>query len=152
MEIVSKIAMVSINETLIIELISFLIFLFLINRIMFRPLNTVMQERDEHISGLGEDIQTAKQRIEDLNAQLDEQEKAAIDEATSRRIDLETEGAKQAESILAESKKEINGIKHEAQEFVDRQIAEARKTLKTEAERVATEMMEKILERRLVRE
>ena len=152
MEIVSKIAMVSINETLIIELISFLIFLFLINRIMFRPLNTVMQERDEHISGLGEDIQNAKQRIEDLNAQLDEQEKAAIDEATSRRIDLESEGAKQAESILAESKKEINGIKRETQEFVDQQIAEARKTLKTEAERLATQMMEKILERRLVRE
>jgi len=152
MEIVSKIAMVSINETLIIELISFLIFLFLINRIMFRPLNTVMQERDEHISGLGEDIQNAKQRIKDLNAQLDEQEKAAIDEATSRRIDLETEGAKQAESILAESKNEINGIKIENQKFVDQQIAEARKTLKTEAERLATQMMEKILERRLVRE
>ena len=152
MEIVSKIAMVSINETLIIELISFLIFLFLINRIMFRPLRSVMQERDEHISGLGHDIQNAKQRIEDLNAQLDEQEKAAIDEATSRRIDLETEGAKQAESILAESKNEINGIKIENQEFVDQQIAEARKTLKTEAERLATEMMEKILERRLVRE
>ena len=152
MEIVSKIAMVSINETLIIELISFLIFLFLINRIMFRPLNTVMQERDEHISGLGQDIQNAQDKIEDLNKQLEEQEKAAIDEATSHRIDLEAEGAKQAESILAESKKEINGIKHEAQEFVDQQIAEARKTLKTEAERLATEMMEKILERRLVRE
>lgn len=152
MEIVTTVAMVSINETLIIELISFLIFLFLINRIMFRPLRSVMQERDEHISGLGHDIQNAKQRIEDLNAQLDEQEKAAIDEATSRRIDLETEGAKQAESILAESKNEINGIKIENQEFVDQQIAEARKTLKTEAERLATEMMEKILERRLVRE
>jgi len=152
MEIVSKIAMVSINETLIIELISFLIFLFLINRIMFRPLRAVMQERDEHISGLGQDIQNAKQRIEDLNEQLDEQEKAAIDEANRYRMDLENEGAKQAASILDDSRKEINAIRSENQEFVDQQIAEARKTLKTEAERLATEMMEKILERRLVRE
>ncbi|MFP4226312.1 MAG: hypothetical protein ACLFRF_06250 [Desulfobacterales bacterium] len=152
MEIVSKVAMVSINETLIIELISFLIFLFLINRIMFRPLRTVIQQRDEHISGLGEDIQNAQEKIEDLNKQLEAQEKAAIDEATRQRIELEDEGAKQAEAILDDSRKEINAIKRENQNFVDQQISEARKTLKTEAERLAIQMMEKILERRLVRE
>lgn len=152
MEIVSNIVMVSINETLIIELISFLIFLFLINRIMFRPLRGVMQERDEYISGLGQDIQNAQKKIENLNKQLDAQEKAAIDEATRHRVELENDGARQAESIFDASKNEINAIKRENQEFVDQQIAEARKTLKTEAERLATQIMEKILERRLVRE
>jgi len=152
MEIISKVAMVSINETLIIELISFLIFLFLINRIMFRPLRTVIKQRDEHISGLGQDIQNAQEKIEDLNKQLDAQEKAAIDEATRQRIELEDEGANQAEAILEDSRKEINAIKRENQNFVDQQITEARKALKTEAERLAIQMMEKILERRLVRE
>lgn len=152
MEIVSTIAMVSINETLLIELISFLIFLFLINRIMFRPLRKVMQERDDHMDGLSQDIQNAQQKIKDLNKQLDEQEKATIDEATRHRIELENDGAKQAEAILDESRQEINTIKAENQKFVDKQVADARQTLKTEAERLAMEMMEKILERRLVRE
>ncbi len=152
MEIVSKIVMVSINETLIIELISFLIFLFLINRIMFRPLNTVMQERDEHIDGISKDIQSAQEKIDDLNKQLEKQEKATIEEATRHRIELENDGAKQAEAILDESRQEINAIKSENKKFVDDQIADARKTLKTEAERLATEIMEKILDRRLVRE
>lgn len=152
MEIVSNIVMVSINETLIIELISFLIFLFLINRIMFRPLREVMQQRDDHMDGLSQDIQSAQQKIKDLNQQLDEQEKAAIDEATHHRIELENDGEKQAKAILDESRQEINAIKSENQKFVDRQVADARQTLKTEAEQLAMEMMEKILDRRLVRE
>ena len=40
MQIISNIALISINETLVVQLISFLIFLFIINRIMFRPLRT----------------------------------------------------------------------------------------------------------------
>lgn len=152
MEIISKVVMVSINETLLVELISFLIFLFLIHRIMFKPLQEVMQQRDDHIDGLGKEIQSAKDQINDLNIQLEKQEKAAIEEANRHRIELEDEGAKQAESILDDSRKEINSIRLKNQEFVDQQIAEARKTLKTEAERLAIQMMEKILERRLVRE
>ena len=152
MEIVEKVVMVSINETLIVELISFLIFLFLINRIMFRPLNSTMQARSDRIDTLGGDIETAQQTISDLNRQLEEQEKQAIDEANRQRLELETDGEKQAKSVLDDSKKEMRAIQTENQRFVDEQITEARKSLQTEAERLATEIMEKILDRRLVRE
>ncbi len=152
MEIVSKISMVSINETLVIELISFLIFLFLINRIMFRPLKGAMQERTEHIETLSQEIETAKQTIDGLNQQLDIQEKQAIDEANRQRQELENDGEQQAKSVMEESKKEISTLKSENHRFVEAQITEARKSLQTEAERLATEIMEKILDRRLVRE
>jgi len=152
MEIVSNIVMVSINETLIIELISFLIFLFLINRIMFRPLKAVMQERDDHMGSLSNDIETAQQTVSDLNKQLEEQEKSAVAEAGRQRLEIENDGAQQAQAILDASKKEINAIQAENNRFVESQIADARKSLQTEAERLAKEMMEKILDRRLVRE
>ncbi|MFO7840266.1 MAG: ATP synthase F0 subunit B [Desulfosalsimonadaceae bacterium] len=152
MEIVEKVVMVSINETLIVELISFLIFLFLINRIMFRPLNSTMQARSERMDTLGKEIETARQTISDLQKQMDEQEKQAIDEANRQRLELENDGEKQAKSVLEESKKDIREIKIENQRFVNEQITEARKSLQTEAERLATEIMEKILDRRLVRE
>ena len=45
MQIISNIALISINETLIVQLISFLIFLFVINRIMFRPLRKTVGPR-----------------------------------------------------------------------------------------------------------
>ena len=41
MQIVSVEALLSINETLIFQLLSFLIFLFIIKRMMFRPLRGI---------------------------------------------------------------------------------------------------------------
>lgn len=152
MEIVERVVMVSINETLIVELISFLIFLFLINRIMFRPLRAVMQERDQHITDLGQEINNARDTIKELHQQLDAQEKEAVEKATNERIELENEGAKQAQALLDESKEQISEIQAENERFVSSQIAEARESLQQEAERLAREMMEKILDRRLARE
>ncbi len=152
MEIISKIVMVSINETLFVELISFLIFLFLINRIMFRPLRAVMQERDQHITDLSQEINNARDTIRELHQQLDAQEKEAVEKATNERIGMENEGAKQAQTLLEESKQQISEIQAENERFVASQIAEARESLQKEAERLAREMMEKILDRRLARE
>lgn len=152
MEIINKVAMVSINETLFIELISFLIFLFLINRIMFRPIQSAMRKREQHVGSISEEIENSRHTIDELNRQLKEQEEAAMAEANRQRIELENEGAKAAGQILDESKNEIYSIRSENSRFVEAQIAEARNKLRDETERLAREMMEKILDRRLIRE
>ncbi len=152
MEIINKVAMVSINETLFIELISFLIFLFLINRLMFRPIQGAMRKREQHVSGISDEIENSRHTIDELNRQLKEQEEAAMAEANRQRIELENDGAKEAGQILNESKKEINAIRSENSRFVETQIADARSKLSDETQRLAREMMEKILDRRLVRE
>lgn len=152
MEIINKVAMVSINETLFIELISFLIFLFLINRIMFRPIQSAMRKREQHVGSISEEIENSRHTIDELNRQLKEQEEAAMAEANRQRIELENDGAKAAGQILDESKNEIYSIRSENSRFVEAQIAEARNKLRDETERLAREMMEKILDRRLIRE
>lgn len=152
MEIVSTVSMININATMIVELISFLIFLFLINRIMFRPLQNVMHQRNEKIANLGREIKESKTRLTDLYNQLEENKKAAVNEATGHKIKIENEGSDEAKEIMAQSRKEIESIREENETFVNNQIAEARKTLEEEANQLAVNMMEKILDRRLARE
>ena len=74
MQIISNVALISINETLIIQVISFLIFLFIINRIMFRPLRNVMNDRKSHISKIQQDIVNAQSEYETLTDQIAAQE------------------------------------------------------------------------------
>ena len=76
MQIISNVALISINETLIFQIISFLIFLFIINRIMFRPLRKVMTERETYIENIQKDIVDAEKRFENLKSQIQAQEKA----------------------------------------------------------------------------
>lgn len=149
MHIVSNIALISINETLFIQLISFLIFLFLINRIMFRPLQNVMGEREEHLQDITTHIEKSEIQLTEINEQVRAQELAAIQEANQQKKVLEADGTAQANKILDESRKEIQTIKLESQQYIDSQISKAREEIKKESEKLAVIIMEQVLDRRL---
>ena len=70
MEIVSNIALISINETLVIQLVSFLLFVFIINRVMFRPLRSAMAERERYLARLNDEIVSAGQQMEQIGDTL----------------------------------------------------------------------------------
>ena len=88
MQIISNVALISINETLIIQVISFLIFLFIINRIMFRPLRKVMNERETYVENVQKDIVEAENQFEDLTHQIKAQENAVRHEAFKQKEQL----------------------------------------------------------------
>ncbi|MEE9497056.1 MAG: hypothetical protein V3V39_11065 [Desulfobacterales bacterium] len=149
MQIISNVALISINETLIFQIISFLIFLFIINRIMFRPLRKVMNERETYIENIQKDIVDAENRFEDLANQIQQQKKAVKNEAFEQKESLETSGSRQAAEILAATRKEMNSLKDEAQKEIDAQISAARKDVQKESEALAQNIMETVLYRSL---
>ena len=134
MQIVSNIALISINETLFAQLISFLIFLFIINRIMFRPLRTTMAERDEFIQGLGQGIIDTENEVENILADLRKREKAVKKEAYSISAKLEHEGADAAEGIHQKAVSAIAELRKKTEKQVDAQVQEAKKRLEAESE------------------
>ncbi len=149
MEIISNIALITINETLVIQIISFLIFLFIITRVMIRPLNSVMEERDTYMEGIRQDISAGRDKITELTTRLDERESAVRKESFVLKKQLEEAGSKEAVEINAAASKEISGLKKQAQAEIDTQIAEAQKYVREESEALATTIIEKILDRRL---
>jgi len=151
MEIVSNIALISINETLIVQLISFLIFLFLINRIMFRPLGRAMLKRGEYMEGLKQSVVDAEGEVVRLTDELSEKEAAARHEALEQKKELESFGTGQADEIYASARNEILKLKGLAARDVEAQINRARESLQAESEAIATGIMEKVLNRRVSR-
>jgi F-type H+-transporting ATPase subunit b len=149
MQVVSTIGLITINETVVIELISFLIFLFLINRIMFRPLRDVINERKAHIEDISSGIEKSKTQLTEMNEQVRAQELTAIKEANQHKKNLEKDGVIQANTLLDESRKEIQAIKLESQQFINSQITKARAEIKNESQKLAVLIMEKVLDRRL---
>ncbi len=149
MEIISNIALISINETLVVQLVSFLIFLFIINRIMFKPLLSVIDERNEHIQGMQMEAVKAEEELDKVKRMLRKNEKAVKDEAFSIRSELEAAGDQQATDIFKEAKDQIDAMREEAQAEVDAQLEEARKSMEKESEILVVQIMEKVLERRV---
>jgi len=147
MQIISNVALISINETLIFQVISFLIFLFIINRIMFRPLRKVMNERETYIEDVQKDIVVAENQFEDLNHQIQAQENTVRDEAFKQKEQLEASGSQQASEIMTSTRKEINALRAEAQKEVNAQISAARKHVQKESEDLAKHIIETVLDR-----
>ena len=149
MHIISNIALITINETLIIQLLSFLIFLYIINRIMFRPIVGVMTERNRYIETLKNDATDAGKKLLDITTQLEKQKISVKNEALILKNEQKQFGEKQAQKIYALAKKEIETLRDETAKEIDGQIMEARKHLKEEAEVLSVYVMEKVIERGL---
>ena len=149
MQIISNIALISINETFIVQIISFLIFLYIINRIMFKPLRSVMADRENHIKSIQQDIITADNKLDALADQIRAQESAVKLEALAQKASLEEAGGRRADEIFAETRKEIEAARESAQIEVDAQLIEAKKHIKEESEILMLSVMEKVLNRRL---
>lgn len=149
MQIISTTALISINGTLIAQVVSFLIFLFIINRIMVRPLQQSMVERDSHIEKMKLDIVDADKDVERITIQLEERKSAAIMEARGITKELEQSGSKKADEIFVSARSEVAALKEKAFKEVDAQLAEANKHLKKESEALAVSIIEKVLDRRL---
>ena len=148
MEIISNIALISINETLIVQVIGFLVFLFVINRIMFRPLRNVMSDRDIHIERVKRDITQAQKEVDSITSQIQEQESAARQDAMALKDDLETTGSQQAKEIFASVKKEIVATSQKVQQEIAVRIAEERQSVEKESQALALNIIDKILDRR----
>lgn len=150
MQIISNIALISINETLFVQLLSFLIFLFVINRVMFRPLKASMDERDDYIAGMDHNIRDTQKEMEAILSDLKQKERTARDDANEMRQNLENEGNRKAFEIHENLQKSLAELKKKTEADVARQIEEARKHLQKESEVLVVSIMEKVLNRRLV--
>ncbi len=149
MEIISTNALISINGTLIAQLVSFLIFLFILNRIMFRPLQGIMDDRESFIEKIKlETVDTAKE-LGRLNLEMKALESDVREEAAEIRRELEESGSREAAEILESIRREIGSIREKTEIEIDAKISDAKKHLQKEAEALVVNIMEKLLDRRL---
>ncbi len=149
MEIISNIALISINETLIVQMVSFLIFVFVMNMVMFRPLNRVMKKRNEYMESLKQDVTDSDQEVVRLLDQMEKHEASARHEAMVIKKELEKLGSSEAVGIYTDIRNEIFRLKTDNEKEVESQIENARENLWKETEYLAVSIMENVLNRRL---
>jgi len=149
MEIISATALISINETFFVQLISFLVFVFLLNRIMIRPLSSTMNERKGYLEDIKADIEKATTDLDALHRNLDKERAAVIKEASAVVHALDEEAEKSANELLQSAQTRIVQLRHETEQKVKQQITDVRAQLKGEVEALTTVIMEKVLHRRL---
>lgn len=148
MEIVENVALISINATLVVQLLSFLLFMVLFNRIMIRPLRKVMVERDHYMTKVQQEIHAAHAGYAQISQQIQNQERDARKAAFKIREEIEAQAQTSASDSLAQTKVEIQSLRLASQRQADEKIAEMRRQIEHEAEAIAGRMVDALLGRR----
>ena len=141
--------MISLNWTLILQFINFIVLLYLLNRILFRPLRAVMEKRRETIEGSHARARDLQADIDDkmtrYQQQLTEAKKLANDERAQLRKVAHEEETTMIDTAQANAGARMDQIR----KLVARESSEASQTLKQESSSLAQQIATKILGRSL---
>lgn len=141
--------MINLDKTLIIQMINFLILLWILNRFLFKPILDLLDERRGRIQASEERVQNleaqAAQKWEAYQRQLQE----AKIEANTEKERIKQEGIEAERKLLDEVRAETYQVMEEARLKIEEEVSNARQFLRSQAEGIAMEMAEKILGRGL---
>ncbi|RME37000.1 MAG: hypothetical protein D6794_07660 [Deltaproteobacteria bacterium] len=141
--------MISIDLTLVIQFINFIILMVLLNLILFRPLRRVLQERRELIEGgkaRAEELETA---IQEKLARYEEQLQEARLKGSQERAQLRQAAQEEEAKILAAAHDEANTSLKKIKEQVAAEAETARQALQAETEAIAAQIASRVLGRSL---
>ena len=140
--------MINVNATLLVQIINFLILMFILNRILLRPISNIIERRSKKIEDEKTQLENLHQETKELIEKCASVEKKARKEASDQSNLLKKEAGEKAEDIFSRTKEEIIGIREEADREIDRKIEEASSSLKKFASELAEELTEKVIGRR----
>jgi F-type H+-transporting ATPase subunit b len=149
MEVIQTNALISINATFVVQLVSFLIFMVIMNRVMFQPLRKVMAQRQFRMRKLNEEIATAGEQLAAIETDLAEQKRLVLEETREVNLALEEAAGKQIAALFAETRAKTAEMRRSAEGRIDAQLQTARVQVVDEARQLSTQIMQKILQRRL---
>jgi F-type H+-transporting ATPase subunit b len=141
--------LISVDKSLIIQMINFLALLFILHKILYKPFLAKMEERTEAIRKSLEEAQAARAeaaRQQEENAtrlRTAHQEAAAIREQALR--EAADEARKQIEQAQGQARKLVDDTRSQ----LDAEVRRAREDLRREVAELATAVAEKLVRRSL---
>ncbi|GEM_PF-158582 len=136
--------LITINATLPLQILHFLILMFILDRILFKPVMKIMAERRKFIEDKRKELEKIKEEAERLKDKFLKIETEAKLKAAQERAGIREEGLREAEKILEKSRKEVSVIKEEAEKRIREQIEKVRPSLEKQAQKIAEEIIKKI--------
>ena len=137
--------MLSLDGTLIVQLVNFIVFLVILNAIFFRPVGAAIERRRAYIDGLKHDIEQLAHDAKELRGQADARRAAARRDAEEALAQARVQAAKETDTIISGAQARAAEITAHAHEVVSHEIQTAREEEPRIVETLASEMLGRAL-------
>ena len=139
--------MVSLDYTVWIQMINFLVLILILNKLLYKPIlgiidrrKKMMEDSDAEAKGFQE---TVARKMSEYEDRLRQAKLAAVEQ----RNEIVKAGADQARGIIDAVRKEVPGILEEFHGRMNREIEGARHVLQENSRKLSLEIAEKVMGR-----
>ena len=141
--------MIELDWTVFVQIFNFLLLVYLLNVVMFRPLRRGLRDRLAAVAGLEGDVSQLSESEQGVLARVQEGLTEARREGLGRREALRAEGSQAESSLLDQVKQEVDAEWAKMEKKIKDDVGKARKALKTQAQDFAKTLAAKIVGREL---
>jgi len=141
--------MIDIDWTLYAQIINFLLLVFLLNVVLFRPIRNALKDRQAKLLAQETEINVLTDKGRSLEDEIKEELAAARRDGAGARESLKQEGAQAEATLLEEVKRQVELEWAAVEKKIQADMAKARKSLQTQAQSFAQLLATKILGREL---
>jgi len=131
--------------TFLFEVLNFLVLVFVLQRLLYRPLREAIDRRREEEAAARRDAEKARGDAAQMRRQLEEYEHRLEQERQEVLRQAQTEAEASRRKLLAETAEEAERRRRDAEAALERQRAEALEMLRGDLTRLAVDFAERLL-------
>lgn len=141
--------MISIDITVLIHIINMIALMFILNKVLYKPVIEIMEKRQDELDTLSDDIEKYERNAKDRQVTVDKKMREASAQAKEALDKAKNEAARAGAAQLAKVRAEAEQKKEKQVAQVHAELKETREKLLDSTEVFAQEMATKILGRSL---
>jgi F-type H+-transporting ATPase subunit b len=139
--------MVSLDYTTLVQIANFVLLMFILNTLLYKPILGVIEKRKEQMDKSDGEVKRLRQEVEQKLAEYEEKVRLAKLEAMEQRNALVKEGADLAKSTIEAVRSEIPMLMEQFNAKMGREVDAARAILRSQSRKISLEIAEKVLGR-----
>ena len=141
--------MLELNHTLLIQLISFIVFIALINWVLVKPALQILNDRRVRVEGTEEEAAQLFGKSDEIIAEYETLLSEAKTKASGERDRLRSEGVEKENRILKTVREESKKLNDQLKSEIGKESEVALKKMKQQSDILSNEIAQKILGREL---
>ena len=141
--------MVSLDYSLGIQIVNFLLLIFILNLLLYKPILGMIDRRKKQLEESESEIKRLQESVEQKMVAYEEKLRQAKAAAVEQKNEIIGQGAEEAKTVIDAVRAELPGIMEHFRVQMDGEIAAARKILIDQSQNLSVEIAEKVLGRSL---
>lgn len=133
------------NGTFLATIITFIVFVILMNKILYAPILSIMEERKSFIDGNYKSASDNNARTAELSAEMEERLSEAKDEAKGKYNEIVDDFKNQRASVVAEAQDSAKNDLEHSQIELENVSNEVKQNLKSSMTSLANDIVEKVI-------